>query len=650
MLLYNISDFIPAYNLITSVHNRFTHTVTKGFLAGSTKIWFCKEMEDPTTAKLEHLAQEFFRLIIPHQPETRIACNYQTGTFYILSEEVQGYHKLPKEQAQKFTDGSFTGLGQAMIVALLLEDIDFKNGNVSLDCFNRIIKIDGDWCFAERMYKGDYNLTPDLIENLPYPKNYKTHHWLDITKAGVQNHVSSIVNPQLSTSLQFRAEVNQAMLKICLIPDSFIESFVDSYTDTGGQRFVDFIKSRRDQLTQSALENNSFKSYLNSAAAHWDAQNILGQMKSFNNVYQPIIAPNQQAKLESDFSQFLSRTPELAKVNPFNSLRPDCELLMNEIKAIINPNHLTELNSYEVKLSNPCDYLALKSGLTQLLSYHQCIQLIAELRTQLESNDDFIKLQEDKLFNPPCDYFAIKTDLTQKLDYMQCGQLLGELGSYFDPNDSQLTRFIESYECELSRPCNYSINKMELTQIVNYIQCRQLIWDLRSNTDSSYDQFIQFMEAKLSYPCDYLAFKLTLSQISNYIQSNALKPQLYEGQLSTACDYLALKIELPQVLNYIHCKQLIWEIRSNIRSNNNQMNELIQAHEIKLSQPCDYSALKNELNWLLNYVKKGVLESPLPVNSNRQVQNILAFHQNFWRNPADTTLEANMIIEPVAYQ
>ena len=72
-------------------------------------------MESGSVASLEVLAQEFFRLIAPSQPETRIACHPNLNTFFVLSEEIIGYKPLPTNSPKKFTQGSYPGLGQIMI-------------------------------------------------------------------------------------------------------------------------------------------------------------------------------------------------------------------------------------------------------------------------------------------------------------------------------------------------------------------------------------------------------------------------------------------------------------------------------------------------------------------------------------------------------
>ncbi|MBL7480598.1 hypothetical protein [Legionella bononiensis] len=261
----------------------YSHKLKRGVLKDSPKQWIIKEIASPTDARIEILAQEFFRLIIPHQPETRLLENPHTRTHFILSEEAPGYRDLPNEPLN-FANGTYTGLGQVLICSVFLEEVDLKNGNLGLDAQGRVIKIDGDWCFAEWQRGGvgrKYGLTPEMIANLPYPRDFYAFNWLDLAHQEVKSVSSRIVNPDLINARQFRDEVNQAMLKICILPDRFIEHFIDAYIPAGGSRFVELIKNRRTELQASALQNLSFQTYLKTPQAQEDAQSLINQMNSF---------------------------------------------------------------------------------------------------------------------------------------------------------------------------------------------------------------------------------------------------------------------------------------------------------------------------------------------------------------------------------
>ena len=296
---------------------KFSHKVFKAHLAQSEKTWFCKEMDDPAAARVEILSEEFFRLMIPHQPETRMAIRQPPGTYFILSEEVPGYHNLPKREAENFENGIYSGLGQVVVGSMFLQEIDLKNGNLGLDNKGRVIKIDGDWCFAEHRYDdeliGQYEITPTAIEMLPYPGGFYAFNWLDLIQEDVAHPVSSIVRPELSSASQFRKEVNQAMLQICLLPDCFIEQFVDAYIPAGAEQFIQIIENRRDELKKSALHNESFTTYLKTEAAKADAEAIYSQMNSFvAHGSHKIVSDEMKMQLENYFMRMMLPFGDLA--------------------------------------------------------------------------------------------------------------------------------------------------------------------------------------------------------------------------------------------------------------------------------------------------------------------------------------------------
>lgn len=289
----------------------FSHNVTKGVLHDSSKTWFNKEMESPETARLEVLAQEFFRLIISTQPETRIARHPVFGTYYILSEEVPGYRDLPTHQQAQFATGTYTGLGQVMLTAVVVQEIDLKNGNVGLNKRNQVIKIDGDWTFVSIKDPRSYahqpkRITPELLNSLPFPVGFYAYNWLDIKQQDISYAQSKIVDANLANAPHFRNEMNQAMLKILLLPDSYLRSFVDAYMPYGASadRFYDYLSNRREELKLSAMQNESFRSYLAREAAKNDARDHLIHMKGFvANGTHTIVKRDDYPTLEHDFKK-----------------------------------------------------------------------------------------------------------------------------------------------------------------------------------------------------------------------------------------------------------------------------------------------------------------------------------------------------------
>lgn len=352
MLVFNIAEFSPSRNTIIGTGAKFSHKVCRGTLKGNPKTWISKEMPDPAKAKIEHLSQEFFRLLIPHQPETLIARNMATGTHYILSEEVCGYRNLPRGEAQNFANGRYHGLGQVTIAALYLQEIDLKNGNIGLNDQNQVIKIDGDWCFAEPKPPRRNKLSPHAIAQLPYPtKDNYTFNWLEVVKEAVYQTQSNILAPNLSNAAPFRAEVNEALLKICLIPDCYLGHFVDHYMPASGRYYLKLLQARRDELTQSAQQNPSFNAYLKKPATRLEAQLFLHYLKEFKAAGIPMIPFAEHARVEMDFKILHdklipattaknTKTPihsTTASTHSANELFVECQQLLTQLKTHAHP-------------------------------------------------------------------------------------------------------------------------------------------------------------------------------------------------------------------------------------------------------------------------------------------------------------------------
>lgn len=329
---------------------RYSHKLSRGTFIDSPGSWICKEMPSPEAARIELLSQEFFRLIIPHQPRTKIARNFVTGTYFILSEEIDGYRNLPIGTPQNFANGTFTGLGQVLVCSMFLQEIDLKNGNIGLNNRNQVLKIDGDWCFAEDRWGGIYNLTPESIASLPYPAGFYTFNWLDLTINGVKQHSHNIINQTLTHSAQFRNEVNQAILKICLIPDSFIDRFVDTYIPAGAQRYIDLIKTRRNALKKSALSNPSFLAYLHTRTANEDAKNILDQMLTFKDNNRPVIPADLSKTVEKDFGELLKPF----STRQFNQKSIE-QFIFDECQGLLHKIQQSSLGKHDIFLKNYID-------------------------------------------------------------------------------------------------------------------------------------------------------------------------------------------------------------------------------------------------------------------------------------------------------
>lgn len=407
-----------------------THNVCKVKIRGKEGVtWILKEIKNPALAKLELLAQEFFRLIIPQQPRTLLTTPELTGIQYILSEEVMGYQNLPQGVPEKFSNGQYSGLGEVLACSLFLQETDLKNGNVGLNNRGRVIKIDGDLSFGElqgsthqHLSSKLFKITPEAIASLPMPKDYFAYNWLDLIGGGVIQTQSCIVHPDLTNAPQFRAEINQAMLKICLLPDSFIADFVDAYIPAGGERFIELITNRRKELLSSALENDSFKQYLNSNQAISTAEIILVEMKRFESAETLIVTPDNHRDLEKAFGQRLSEIFPLAS---------DCRSIVDNLKAYLPPTDPSINNAIQAIADNEHDLtklLALKIQLTTYYLQEQNKNLLRQKESAKKAHaENIISIYYEKITRLPIDFSHATTPQLVKAQQEKLLQQLSDI-------------------------------------------------------------------------------------------------------------------------------------------------------------------------------------------------------------------------------
>lgn len=273
----------------------FTHTDTcYGRFKGSQSFWYRKGITNENRARLEFLAQEFFRLIASHQPETRaIHAPVQSQNspsrrspvpFYVFSETIRGFSPLPA--LEYCASQVYKSFGKILLVALFLEEIDLKNGNIGLNEEGRVCKIDGDLCFASLILPEKYPqdksiITTATIEALPQLTNDYPYNWLDIRKEGKNSNINPLFAQEISKHPDFRQEINEAILSILLCPETYIQNIIKACCPNMELPLNDFFQTRREQLRTSALGSESFISFLQTPAAKQQAINSFSEMLHF---------------------------------------------------------------------------------------------------------------------------------------------------------------------------------------------------------------------------------------------------------------------------------------------------------------------------------------------------------------------------------
>jgi len=257
--------------------------------------------ENLNDAAREVVAQEFFRLLIPGHPKTRLVVD-DDGVAFVASKQIEGFRALPvevywgddPEEEKKFDRekdhfneclayGLYIGLGEVMTVSLLMNEIDLKNGNMALDKNNRIIKFDGDWCFAGLLGRiAPRDISARDLEMLPFLSGYSPHNWMGAVIQG-ERFPFPFLEHDLTFNPRFRAEVNDALLRMLLLPDELIHHFVENYVADAGQQniIINELMERKNQMYEAALQNHDFVAYMKSDAASGQCDEYIDYLDTF---------------------------------------------------------------------------------------------------------------------------------------------------------------------------------------------------------------------------------------------------------------------------------------------------------------------------------------------------------------------------------
>jgi len=293
ILYHTAEDFASIEKLTAAQGGAFSHQVSKVTKDG--QIYYQKITTDPFVNAIEATAGQLYNLLMPYQPQTLLAKNSQ-GQNYILSQEVPGYASLqtlaefkPQELKNSMNNGNYKGLGSVLTASYFMNEIDSKLRNLGVANVNgkqRIIKIDGDWSLAGLRSPADFKydaqgntvnrITTDDIRRLPLFTDYKTWNLLDWVKQGKANinylhgyQGFRLIDNGLSNDPSFRQEVNEMILKTLLMPMNLVNEIAsrNSPSEEIYSNITNELASRQNQMLIAALQNISFKNFLNTPAA-----------------------------------------------------------------------------------------------------------------------------------------------------------------------------------------------------------------------------------------------------------------------------------------------------------------------------------------------------------------------------------------------
>lgn len=326
------SGFSHEVNKVRKKYNEDEHVVLEGgdIPEKYWHIWYSKKMGSYTNAVMELIAQEFFRLLIPSHPKTRLVLNGEEEDprhpSYITSKQVPGFkgmHEVPIHIIQqKLNDGTLKFFGDTTIAALWLNEGDYKFGNLGVDKDFNATKIDGNNCFILLQEKGEdcnFDLSKLDLNQLPYVPDNLADNWLDIVRNGELKHKGSII-PEMYSSPFLGAELNRGLLKIITMSDALIRQFVQAYLGENSRlegQLVDLLIQRRDALEKCALRNGHFRHYLKTQQATEDLRGHVQAVYDFQTTNKrPLLEQEQRGDVLKAFSGKLKELKASAEKYP----------------------------------------------------------------------------------------------------------------------------------------------------------------------------------------------------------------------------------------------------------------------------------------------------------------------------------------------
>lgn len=358
-------------------------------------VWYVKQElnNDYVAAQREVVAQEFFRLLIPSHPKTRLM--EDEGKVYILSKEVPDFRSLEKIHdedkkvlAKGVIRGDMKGLGMVVVTALLMDERDLKLGNMGLDNDGNIIKIDGDWCFSRMKKPGEkgHDITAYDFEHLPYIREYSAYNWLDV-KSGLKiERRQHFITDNVVDSKKVRKEINQATLNILLMPDEVIRKMIEAHVPDKAEQDIQFkeIKNRQAQLNKIALRNKKFITYLASDAAKADYAAYLNTaLVNFKTTSKDFLIDNepdkrreflaaQLSELDNFQRQAAVELEKIPKINEFRkAIQSDNKDKIEELLASgldVNDNYYFKSGSSSDSTGTALHY-AINNNYTEMITF-----------------------------------------------------------------------------------------------------------------------------------------------------------------------------------------------------------------------------------------------------------------------------------------
>jgi hypothetical protein len=171
-----------------------------------------------------------------------------------------------------------------LVASLFVGEDDLHSGNVGVNANRRVVKIDGGHTFEsdKKITAADIAALPKLAES--YPTNWiGINRWDEKRKKSKFHADAVLANDEIRDLPAFRREVNQMLLKICLLPAELIRKLLNSYdADTEVvEKTAAFLMKNQREIKEAALTNPDFIRYVASAEAETDLQAFFTYLDDF---------------------------------------------------------------------------------------------------------------------------------------------------------------------------------------------------------------------------------------------------------------------------------------------------------------------------------------------------------------------------------
>lgn len=511
-------------------------------------LWYFKRNPPVDDGLGEEIAQEFLRMLSPDQPKTRRIIHEKN--IFIASKAVPHSKTLSRIDPKIFYDGILAGdyrnLGEKEVLIEYLCEIDHKNGNILVDKYGNIIKIDGGFSFAH-FYKGHekrfFEFTAASIDTLPFIlDSYDAYNWLhyigfdEEKKTKKTDDIGSLYKKKLINCKIYRREVNRGLLKIILLPECAIEPFVASYTKDIKKiaQFSQFFIERKLLFKKAAQGNKKFIEYLKSSDATQDFKQFLTHIFQFKTSGKNVLftkLPTALMSMQSEF-EMLRCYLEPDVINEFEILTHSPTKNMDDLKQdsfqlINDTSNLSSNNNNETVNLLMEEFVAISPS-TML---HQFFEKQNTDKTDEQIKNLITIAQQGLLFytknNKPSTFMAISTKLMNyHSEYREIRHYQFALNK---PEYNHITKLMILYTLLTTHPNNKLLNNSIINQLNQHLKhqitVRELLQRLKHALNLSYlfdlEEDIKSTVAALSkYDADWKIIQM----IDDLIPDFNLKP------------------------------------------------------------------------------------------------------------------------------